>query len=540
MKAVDLKQTSQASPKSASITTSNIIFRLLGLMILDAGAVWMMVRMWGDGYWQFALVILTITVLINYIWLRPEAYPLRWMSPGLAFMILISIYPIIYTVYISFTNYGTGHLLPKVQTIEVLEQRRFVPEGAGAEYSFALYKNAYDQFALWLIPAEGSGLEPVVVIPEDTLSEIPIEEVDDENLPVRIVVPGEEDAAYERVPRAEMLRAISALDGTIFGDEEVAVQIRGLNRASVLEQQYIYDEEADTMYDVRNDILYYGNEEVGAFISEAGEELIPGYTVNIGLRNYLRFLGNPAFRGPLFTIFIWTVLFALFSTFLSFSLGLLIAIAFGRSMPGQKLIKSLLIIPFAIPNVLTVLVWRGLWNPLNGIFGIWLSELTGQPINVFADPFWVKFALIVINVWLAYPYYVLINSGALQALPQDMYEAADIDGASAWSQFRFLTLPLLLVGVGPLLIGSFLVNFNSFNVIYLFNSGGPPIVGTPTPAGHSDILISYVYRLAFGSGGGQNFGYAAAITVVIFLILVGITFYQFRYMKVWEEVSESV
>lgn len=318
MKAVDLKQTSQASPKSGTITTSNIIFRLLGLMILDAGAVWMMVRMWGDGYWQFALVILSITVLINYIWLRPEAYPLRWMSPGLAFMILISIYPIIYTVYISFTNYGTGHLLPKVQTIEVLEQRRFVPEGAGAEYSFALYKNAYDQFALWLIPAEGSGLEPVVVIPEDTLSEIPIEEVDDENLPVRIVVPGEEDAAYERVPRAEMLRAISALDGTIFGDEEVAVQIRGLNRASVLEQQYIYDEEADTMYDVRNDILYYGNEEVGAFISEAGEELIPGYTVNIGLRNYLRFLGNPAFRGPLFTIFIWTVLFALFSTFLSF------------------------------------------------------------------------------------------------------------------------------------------------------------------------------------------------------------------------------
>lgn len=543
MKAVELNQSEKPS-KSGSVTNGNIILRLLGLMLFDAGAMWMMIAMWSDGYWQFALVVLVITVLINYIWLKPNAYPLRWMSPGLAFMILISVYPILYTVYISFTNFGTGHLLPKVQTIEVLEQRTFVPEASGAEFNFVLYKNAFDQYALWLIPNEGSDMEPVVVIPGNTLAETPISEMDEDDIPVQIIVPGEEEAVYERVPRGEMLKAISALSGTIFGDEEVAVQIKGMDRASVLEQQYVYDEEADTMYDVKNDVLYFADGGVGSFVSTDGDVLIPGYIVNIGIRNYQRFIGNPAFRGPLVLIFVWTVVFALLSTFLSFSLGLLIALAFGRDMPGQKLIKSLLIIPFAIPQVLTILVWRGLWNPLNGIVGITLNnillDLTGSPVNVFADPFWVKFALITVNVWLAYPYYVLINSGALQALPQDMYEAADIDGASAWSQFRFLTLPLLLVGVGPLLIGSFLVNFNSFNVIFLFNSGGPPIVGTPTPAGHSDILISYVYRLAFGSGGGQNFGYAAAITVIIFFILVAITFYQFRYMKIWEEVGESV
>ena len=543
MKAVEIKQKDQPSKSSGSVTNGSILLRILGLMLFDAGAMWMMLTMWGDGYWQFALVILFITVLINYIWLRPEAYPLRWMSPGLAFMILISVYPILYTVYISFTNYGTGHLLPKVQTIEVLESRTFVPE-SGAEFNFVLYKNAFDQYALWLVPDEG---EPVVVIPGDTLAETPINEMDEDNVPVEIIVPGAEgegDSVYERVPRGEMLRAISALSGVIFGDEEIAVQIKGMDRASVLEQQYVYDEETDSMYDVQNDVTYFADEEVGSFISADGDALIPGYIVNIGLSNYQRFIGNPAFRGPLVLIFVWTVVFALLSTLLSFSLGLLIALAFGRNMPGQKLIKSLLIIPFAIPQVLTILVWRGLWNPLNGIVGITLNNfllsIGADTVNVFADPFWVKFALIVVNVWLAYPYYVLINSGALQALPQDMYEAADIDGASAWSQFRHLTLPLLLVGVGPLLIGSFLVNFNSFNVIFLFNSGGPPIVGTPTPAGHSDILISYVYRLAFGSGGGQNFGYASAITVIIFLILVGITFYQFRYMRVWEEVGESV
>jgi ABC-type sugar transport system permease subunit len=294
------------------------------------------------------------------------------------------------------------------------------------------------------------------------------------------------------------------------------------------------------MFDRQNDVIYVADNERGVFIDADGSELIPGYTVRIGMRNYARFLGNPAFRGPLILIFVWTVIFALLSTLLSFALGLMIAIVFGRSMPGQKLIKSLLIIPFAIPGVLTILVWRGLWNPLNGIVAIQIADLFGvQSINVFASPIGVKVALIIINVWLAYPYYVLINSGALQALPTDMYEAADIDGAGAWAQFRSLTLPLLLVGVGPLLIGSFLVNFNSFNLIYLFNSGGPPIVGTPTPAGHSDILISYVYRLAFASA-GQDFGYASAITVIIFMILVFITIFQYRYMRIWEEVGESV
>lgn len=537
MRAVNVQEEG-GKPGSGSLTLSGIMLKLLGLMIFDAGGLWMIYRLLGDGYWELAAVFGFITIMINYIWLKADAYPLRWMSPGLAFMVLISVYPIIYTIYISFTNYGTGHLLPKVQAVEVLEQRRFVPE-SGLEYNFTLYKNAFDQFALVLTPVNEPDATPIVVIPGEQLEETRFGPLDEDNLPQNFVVPGEEEVTFTRVARAQMLTSISALQDTVFGDENTAVQFKGINRASALAQQYTYDEERDAIFDNQNQIWYDSNEQAGAFISEEGDALIPGYIVNVGFRNYTRFISNPAFRGPLFLIFVWTVTFALFSTLLSFALGLLIAIAFGRDMPGQKIIKSLLIIPFAIPGVLTILVWRGLWNPVNGLVGVWFSELMGQPINVFADPFYVKVALIIINVWLAYPYYVLVNSGALQALPQDMYEAADIDGAGAWLQFRRLTLPLLLVGVGPLLIGSFMVNFNSFNLIYLFNNGGPPIVGTPTPAGHSDILISYVYRLAFASA-GQDFGYASAITVIIFMILVAITLFQYRYMRVWEEVGESV
>jgi ABC-type sugar transport system permease subunit len=128
----------------------------------------------------------------------------------------------------------------------------------------------------------------------------------------------------------------------------------------------------------------------------------------------------------------------------------------------------------------------------------------------------------------------------LQAIPRDIYEAGEVDGAGIWHRFRYLTLPLLLVSVGPLLIASFSFNFNNFNVIYLYNEGGPPIAGSLTPAGHTDILISYTFRQAFASGRGADYGYGAAITVIIFLLLMGITFFNFRYTRMWEEVSENV
>jgi ABC-type sugar transport system permease subunit len=134
----------------------------------------------------------------------------------------------------------------------------------------------------------------------------------------------------------------------------------------------------------------------------------------------------------------------------------------------------------------------------------------------------------------------LICSGALQSIPEDIYAAAQVDGANAWQKFSKITLPLLLVAVGPLLIASFAFNFNNFNLIYLFNQGGPPIAGTPTPAGHTDILISYVYNLAFSGARGINYGFASAITIIIFFIVGAITLFQFRYTRMWEEVSENV
>ena len=126
--------------------------------------------------------------------------------------------------------------------------------------------------------------------------------------------------------------------------------------------------------------------------------------------------------------------------------------------------------------------------------------------------------------------------GALQSIPSEIYEASNVDGANARQRFWSLTLPLLLVAVGPILISSFAFNFNNFGVIRLYNQGGPAI--TPT-AGWTDILISYTYRLAFAAG-TTDYGLASAITIVIFFIVLAITVLNFRFTGTWEEVSQNV
>jgi ABC-type sugar transport system permease subunit len=240
-------------------------------------------------------------------------------------------------------------------------------------------------------------------------------------------------------------------------------------------------------------------------------------------------------------VFLWTVIFAALSVFLTFALGTFLAIMFDvPEMPGKRLLRALLLIPYAIPAFVSIPVWVGLLNPEFGVISQGLEAIFGWVPPWFADPFWAKVGILLIQVWLGTPYMMVIVTGALQTLPRDVYEAAALDGASAWQAFRNITLPLLLITVGPLLVASFAFNFNNFTVIQLYNRGGPPMVGTATPVGHTDILATYTYRIAFASGRGADQGYAAAITVIIFLILVVITAFQFRYTNMLEERGENV
>jgi ABC-type sugar transport system permease subunit len=131
----------------------------------------------------------------------------------------------------------------------------------------------------------------------------------------------------------------------------------------------------------------------------------------------------------------------------------------------------------------------------------------------------------------------LISTGALQAIPESLKEAATVDGATSRQAFRRVTFPLLMVALAPLLIASFAFNFNNFNIIFLLNRGGPPIEGALTPAGHTDILISYTFRLAFEGGRGAEFGFASAIAILIFIMVATISALSFRRTRALEELA---
>jgi arabinogalactan oligomer / maltooligosaccharide transport system permease protein len=233
---------------------------------------------------------------------------------------------------------------------------------------------------------------------------------------------------------------------------------------------------------------------------------------------------------------VWTFLFSLGSVVLTFALGLLLAMVFNHpTMRGRRLYRSLMIVPYALPSFMTALVWKGMLNQqfgiINRMFGINLPWLDGF---VGIDRFLPYASILLVNMWLGYPYMFLVSTGALQGIPTDLKEAAFVDGASGVKAFRLVTFPLLLIAVAPLLISSFAFNFNNFNLIYLLTEGRPAVSGST--AGRTDILITYMYKEAFAGGRGADYGFAAALGVIIFMIVIVITTLSFRRTKTFEEV----
>lgn len=516
-----------------------LILRLVALTVIDAFGIWLVFNLWSDGFYPFAIMLALVTIGINVIFLYPRFYPLRWMAPGLALMALMALYPVLYTVYTAFTNYSTGHRLQKEQVIETtVEGARnyYTPEDADP-FSWEAFRSTEGgeiTYALWITNPEG---ESFFALPDEPLipgNEVEVTARDEEGVPTVI-------AGYQRIPSGQKLQLLDTLSAVEFGEPPATIQVTSFREAQATIRRFVYDEELDAIIDRQTDTTYYATEEEGFFLNEDGETIFPGYQIFIGLENFRRFFSGPAISGPLLRVFIWTFVFALGTVALTFALGLFVAIVFDHpGMAGRKLVRSLLIIPYTLPSVISVLIWRGLLNERLGIVNRTLEDLIGWAPAWLSDPTWAKIAILLINLWLGYPYMMLICSGALQAIPTDIYEAARVDGATTWQRFYNVTLPLLLVSVGPILISSFTFNFNNFNVIYLYNRGRPPIVGADTPAGHTDILVTYTFRLAFEGGQGNDFGLAAAITVVIFAVLLIITLINFRFTRIWEEIGENV
>jgi arabinogalactan oligomer/maltooligosaccharide transport system permease protein len=241
---------------------------------------------------------------------------------------------------------------------------------------------------------------------------------------------------------------------------------------------------------------------------------------------------DPKLSGPFIKVFIWTIAFAFITVVMMWALGLTLAIAMDKKIRGRAFYRAILILPYAMPSFMSILIWAGIFNrdygALNNILG-------GIEVDWLNDPWLARGVILTVNLWLGFPYFYLISTGALQALPTDIEEAAEIDGASGGQIFWQIKLPLIFQILSPLLISAFAFNFNNFNLVYLLTRGGPTDVLNGETAGATDLLITYAYKTAFGSN-EQNLGLACAISVIMFIIVGALSMWSLKRSRVLEEM----
>lgn len=501
--------------------------RYLFLAIIDVFLVWLAIALAQGGFPIISVGFVLTAALVTAIYTIPSLAAYRWMAIGLSLMLLFSIYPILYTFYLATTNTNQSHILTKTKAIERIERETYLPDD-GKVYDWTGFQNEDSgEYLLWLqveneVPLLAQANEPLTPFSPNMDN---IGELDEDGIPLSI-------EGYSRLELRDIVPVINDLGEIEFGSGSDIVHVTSPNRAKTLKKRYQYDEDNDVMLDLETGVSYRPKD--GTFRSETGERLIPGFFVNVGTRNFERFFSSSALQGPLVSIVVWNFAFALGSVFFSFALGLFIAVVFDDALPGKQLIRALIIIPYPIPALVSILIWRNLLNPDFGLVSDAIASVFGSSPNFLANAMWARVAVIFINVWLSYPYFYIICSGALQAIPEPLHDAASVDGAGILRRFRHITLPLLLGIVSPLLIASFSFNFNNFNIIYIFNQGRPPIPNTPVPAGHTDILISFIYKMAFASP-QPDYGLASAISIVLFFFVALITWLQFRYTRALED-----
>lgn len=240
----------------------------------------------------------------------------------------------------------------------------------------------------------------------------------------------------------------------------------------------------------------------------------------IGLENYISIFTDKTF----YTTFLRTVVWTVVNVFFHVSIGLWLAILLNRKLPGKAIFRVLLILPWAMPQYIAALTWRGMFQFEYGAVNNFLSVLGIAKLPWLSDPNWTFVAAIITNIWLGFPFMMMVSLGGLHAIPGELYEAADIDGATAWQKFRNVTLPLLKPVLVPATILGTVWTFNMLNVIYILTMN--------TSNEQTHILVTKVYRDAFDF---YRYSRSAALAMVIFIILLIFSLVFLKYSRVSEE-----
>lgn len=503
--------------------------QIVVLGVLDGIAIWIGTSLALQVHYLAAIILILGAVGINYIYLSKRTYAMRYLLPGLVFLFAMVVYPIGYSFYISFTNLSTGHILNQQQAIAQITDRFYTPDDAPT-FTYTAFKNEAGDIAILLHGSDGDLLYFQGEISPVKGSDDRFVDEDGDGSPDSFL-------SYDVMTLPQIIKSLPNIEGLRIPYDGGTIRLDSLRSFKMSVRRYSYDQDTDTIRDLQTGTIYRNIE--GFYTSKDGEELYPGFKVWMGIRNYLSLVLNPLISGPFARVFGWTVTFASLSVLTTFAIGLFLAILLNDPyLKLRRLYRVLVIVPYALPAFISILIWHGLLTNM-GLFNHVLLQLFHISIPWLENAFWAKVSILLVNLWLGYPYMMIVSLGALQSIPGELYEAARVDGATWWHRFSRITLPLLLMPLAPLLIGSFAFNFNNFTLIWLLTEGGPPI-NARTVAQSTDILLSYAYRLAFQGARGNQFALAAAVSVIIFFIIATISAINFRLTGALEDLSKNV
>jgi arabinogalactan oligomer/maltooligosaccharide transport system permease protein len=503
-----------------------LIGKILLLAIVAAIAVGLAIPLVANQDWVWLGLVIVTTLAIFVIYLQPWHIPIKYLVPGTIFLIMFQVIPVIATFATSFTNFGDAHRGSKQDAITAIETSSVQQVAGSAQYVLTIATDGdpttgeivfllYDPATQELQQGTSEGLTPVTGATVTSTGKVTAAG------DLTILNTGQ---AAARSPDIQEV-SVPTDDG--------AIKASGLSRAFEGQAVNNYDATCDCVTNATTGEIWVADESKGSFVSTTtGDALAQGWLVNVGMSNFTRTFTDSSLTGPVLGITIWNFSFAILTVLLTFVAGLLVAVTLNSPrLRALRFYRLLIVLPYAMPSFAMLLVWRDMFNTDFGL----INNVTGLDVNWYGDVWTARFAILLIQFWLGYPYMFLVCLGALQSIPHDMTEAAAVDGAKPFQAFRAVVFPLLLVSVAPLLIASFAYNFNNFNVVQ-FTTAGAPFPPDNPKAGGTDILVSYVYRLAFAEGGAQ-YGFAAAVSVLIFLIVATVSIIGFRRTAALEEIN---
>lgn len=478
------------------------------------------------GYTLAVVGVAFVAMAILVVFGTRKMVPGKYLLPGLILLVGLQVWPIVYTAATSFTNYGQGHLVSK-------------QEATAQDIAYSVQQVPGSQtYGLSVAVKDGTSLTsgPLYFLLTDQKGKNYVGDI--KGLKPLSGTPSVQGGRITKADGYQILNLMQAnkrSDLANFAVPEAngsGIKASGFAQAFEGRPTLVWDKKADTITDSGTKTVYVAKGARWVPKDGQGSPLAVGWKEWVGTKNYSTIFTDSTIRKGFFGIFVWNMAFAILSVVTTFILGMLLALLFNDPrMKGRAIYRSLLILPYAVPVFISALVWASMFNQQFGL----INHMTGLDIDWFGNSWAARCAILLTNLWLGFPYMFVVCTGALQSLPGDVMEAARIDGAGPFRTLRSITMPLLLVAVGPLLIASFAFNFNNFGLIYLLTGGGPFNSGN-AQIGSTDLLITYAFRLAI-NGTSPNFGLASAVAVIIFIIVALLSFPGFMRSKALEEVN---